>query len=78
MSERDTYRFSAHNNPAEYCVFCENPVRPEGAEAEIVLMSDYVDTNLGEDIPGRRVGLCIHHAELLRERAPTTTELVSQ
>ncbi|MFP8891850.1 hypothetical protein ACLI4U_19070 (plasmid) [Natrialbaceae archaeon A-CW2] len=63
-------KYAAIDGPAECCVFCEADVEAHAGEAEIALMSDYVDTPLGEETPGYRVGLCGHHLELLCQRVP--------
>lgn len=71
-------KYDATDGPADLCVFCDEPMPADGAEAEVFLMSGYVETPFGEDTPARRVGLCTKHARMLRDRTSKTTELLNQ
>lgn len=70
-------KFDAIDGPAACCAFCEDEMPGDAAEAEVSLMTDYVDTNLEDEPPGYRVGLCVYHLQLLQRATKVDgTELV--
>lgn len=63
-TERDGYA-----GPPDECVFCDHGDPDYMNEVYVVTMEDYVDTNLGEKPPVRRIGICAHHYDMFAKRS---------
>lgn len=58
-----------YEGPPDQCAFCNDGDPEYMNEVYVLTFEDYMESNLDETVPRRRIGVCSHHYDMFLERS---------